>query len=576
VIRVVLLAVVALLLVPVSALADGEPEWGFTELDGVELGEQLVGPRLSEYDLRGKVVVLYQWCITCPISTGAFPSMNRLNERWRDRGVEVVGFQVRRDPDVLAENVRWYLDHLRPNFPVARLGNDWEWPARILPWVVVFDHTGKRVYGGSAGGLETRLTELVAKTPDWLVGGPYEALADRAAAIAADREKAGRHLPAVRKLAAGDGPEAAEAKAMLAHVERWFGWQLAKAREDMRGPVEEAKVYESLAKRFDGDALGERAAKRLAEVRADPGYESEARAHRTLRAAKRLLRRLPPAGRYAYDMTYSLVGDPEIRAARSRLIAEFRVATRTLRAGHPKSRAARDARGILFELDAPELTEAEAKALAERAGKLLAPDANPIRGFDGRIALVELEEGWFGSGGISALADGLRAAWDGRPAEERERAREVYFEIRAAEDRIREAVRAGGSMLPREEAERRISEMERLAKSAGPHCRIAERSAAWAERLRKSYDGPADLGVIFDRRYEGEGLRVRYVYPHRAAEAAGLRPGDVLLELDDVKIRRASDLSTAVGALKPGMEIGAAIRRDGEERRLPLVLGRRP
>ncbi|MBI4878149.1 MAG: redoxin domain-containing protein, partial [Planctomycetes bacterium] len=119
------------------------------DLDELRFGVQLVGPRLSRHDLEGRVVVLYHWCITCPISTGAFPYMNRLAEQYADRGVLVIGFQVARNPVLEENNVVWALHHLRPSFPVAMLGTEWEWPAMYLPWVIVFDHEGRRIYGGN-------------------------------------------------------------------------------------------------------------------------------------------------------------------------------------------------------------------------------------------------------------------------------------------------------------------------------------------------------------------------------------------------------------------------------------------
>lgn len=60
-------------------------------------------------------------------------------------------------------------------------------------------------------------------------------------------------------------------------------------------------------------------------------------------------------------------------------------------------------------------------------------------------------------------------------------------------------------------------------------------------------DGPslytASLGAYFDENYDGDGLRVAEVFPRGplAAKSAGIRPGDVILAIDGVKINPGAD-----------------------------------
>ncbi|MHC4470769.1 MAG: TlpA family protein disulfide reductase, partial [Planctomycetota bacterium] len=173
------------------------------DLSGVRFGTQVAGPRLSPHDLEGRVVLCYHWCVSCPMSTGAFPYVNRLVERYEEKGLFVIGFQVPRKPMVQENDVVWFLERLAPKFPVVRRGWVCDWPVQWLPWAVVFDHEGKAIFADNLPGVEGVIEEALERAPDYLVGGPYAKLKELAAEIAADREHAGRHLPKVRMIAGG-------------------------------------------------------------------------------------------------------------------------------------------------------------------------------------------------------------------------------------------------------------------------------------------------------------------------------------------------------------------------------------
>jgi hypothetical protein len=562
----------------------GGPDWGFTDLDEVELGEQLCGPRLSHYDLRGRVVMCYHWCITCPISTGAFPGVNRLVEAFRDRGLVVIGFHVRRNPDVCAENVAWFLEHLEPDFPVSRLSNDWDWPARILPWAFVYDHEGKRIYGGSVGGIAKVVEEALDRAPDHLVGGPYEKLAGLAARIAADREHAGRHLPALREIAAregGDPDEIAEARAILASVKRYLSWQMAKAEEDMRGPVEEASVYRALAGMFEGDALGERARERLDALRASPGFGAEEEAQRALLAARGPMRRLPPAGTYAYDMTYSEIEDPVRRAERARRITELNLELDRIQREYPGTHAASEARFLAYDYEMPDLGPEEARTRVEAAMELLEPGTRPAELFDARVMLTEVAEAYLGDAEDVVASEAARLL--GRLTEEKAEvlaeAHAAHRRLNAREEEILAEIRRGGSVLPRKEAEALLARLGEAAAEAGPGSRLARRADAFAASLRAGYDGPAWLGAVFDRGYRGPGMRVLQVYARTGAAGAGLARGDVVVRFAGREVESAAVLGEAIAAHRPGDAVKVVVRRGGnaaEEETLTLTLGRRP
>jgi uncharacterized iron-regulated protein len=81
--------------------------------------------------------------------------------------------------------------------------------------------------------------------------------------------------------------------------------------------------------------------------------------------------------------------------------------------------------------------------------------------------------------------------------------------------------------------------------------------------LSKKQELPAAgiLGISLEEK-EGEG-RIRSLIPGGAAERAGLKKGDVLLEIDGATIKRIADLRLALWDKKPGDRVRVSVRRKG-------------
>jgi serine protease Do len=88
-----------------------------------------------------------------------------------------------------------------------------------------------------------------------------------------------------------------------------------------------------------------------------------------------------------------------------------------------------------------------------------------------------------------------------------------------------------------------------------------------------AYDTPF-LGILPMR--DGEGVRVRYVYPKSPAETAGLKAGDSLIEMGDEKITDAAQLRTLVANLEPKAKTRLKVQRGGESLTMELMPGKLP
>ncbi|WP_448318384.1 S1C family serine protease, partial [Streptomyces sp. CO7] len=89
------------------------------------------------------------------------------------------------------------------------------------------------------------------------------------------------------------------------------------------------------------------------------------------------------------------------------------------------------------------------------------------------------------------------------------------------------------------------------------------------------------IGVTLDMAYAGDGARVHTsgsgggssVTPGGPGAKAGLKAGDVITAVDGVRVHSGDELIVKTRAHRPGDRLELTVKRDGEERRITLVLG---
>jgi len=125
-----------------------------------------------------------------------------------------------------------------------------------------------------------------------------------------------------------------------------------------------------------------------------------------------------------------------------------------------------------------------------------------------------------------------------------------------------------GFAIPINKAKRALEQVRKLGKIAYPF--IGIRYILINEQVKEEYKLNVDFGALI---VEGEGEPA--ITSGSPAEKAGLRKGDIILELNNEKITTENTLAEIIMNYNPGDEITLRILREGEYSEVKLVLDER-
>jgi serine protease Do len=86
----------------------------------------------------------------------------------------------------------------------------------------------------------------------------------------------------------------------------------------------------------------------------------------------------------------------------------------------------------------------------------------------------------------------------------------------------------------------------------------------------------AFLGIISDRDFVGPGVRISEISPETGAQAAGLKPGNIILKLNDRSISGLPELRNSLIGVSPGDTVTLALKTRSGIINADVLLGNRP
>lgn len=120
-----------------------------------------IGTAYTPASLAGKVVVVNFWATWCKPCLKEIPDLSKVQERFKDKGVVVLGLMTD-NPD--SQQLLNFQSDNDMQYPVVRVNSDilvsYNYP-ESLPTTFVFDRTGKQVFRRVGAMSEQALVELL-------------------------------------------------------------------------------------------------------------------------------------------------------------------------------------------------------------------------------------------------------------------------------------------------------------------------------------------------------------------------------------------------------------------------------
>jgi S1-C subfamily serine protease len=80
----------------------------------------------------------------------------------------------------------------------------------------------------------------------------------------------------------------------------------------------------------------------------------------------------------------------------------------------------------------------------------------------------------------------------------------------------------------------------------------------------------ATVGIVPDFTFNGTGVRLGGTLPGGPAEAAGMREGDIIIQVGNTSIVVLKDLSDVLRTKQPGEKLPVKFLRNGKERQVEM------
>ena len=277
------------------------------DLNKFDAGSYVTGPKASGKDLRGKVVVIKYWGHACPPCIDAIPHTTDLAKEYGHDKLVIIANQSWSASDERSKEV--WKKHAKNNMVmVVNRGKFKNFKPKSVPWVLIFDHTGKSVWQGYPGTMDRPLAEAIANLPEPAEGDDAPLLHEEESAgpalIVRGLEEPEFFKSEVRLINAQDRnitstlaklrraskrsskqEQMDEAKLIVTAVEAWAEQQQAKADAALaKDPATAYTTAQTLVGLLERDELAQDAAGIVEQIEKDTELHSRVQATIALRS----------------------------------------------------------------------------------------------------------------------------------------------------------------------------------------------------------------------------------------------------------------------------------------------------
>lgn len=251
--------------------ADPPPKIG---TGGIQLGGAIAGPDVPEKGLEGRVVLLELWGMQCAPCATTMPMLEKLHRTLGPQGLLVVGAHIQ---EGTPDDVRRAAASLGVTFSiVGPTGIEGFERVPQLPYTLLFDHTGKCVFAGSAMEVGGSATAAVNASPPLVLNGrTLEKLAALQPLLRTE-SSFGTALKKARALKSSKDAETAEEAAFVVEKLEAWGRDVIEKAPELRAadPALAMATLQQCVTAFKGDAIGTDAMRLAVEWKKDPSFQA--------------------------------------------------------------------------------------------------------------------------------------------------------------------------------------------------------------------------------------------------------------------------------------------------------------
>ncbi len=186
----------------------------------------------------------------------------------------------------------------------------------------------------------------------------------------------------------------------------------------------------------------------------------------------------------------------------------------------------------------------------------------------------------------SVLSDAKRVVnyFDGYPpaSELKEKLKDwktadVVDEFRSAKkeyEKVVEKVNSEVPFLKKKDAEEYRKQLDKLSEKHSEN-RVGDMASDASQAIKDAFERAGYMGFSPDREYEGKGVRIGSVSEETPASRAGLKDGDILLEMGGDSVNGLRSLRSVLQGTQPGDQLELKVKegKDGDTRKVKITLG---